>query len=195
MKLPSLRLVRRGPSAVDGKAFARLARGEIGALGEIYDRHHDAVFRFVVRATAGAADAEDLVHAVFLTAAKHASTFDGRESCLPWLLGIAARLVQRRRRTLARYARMLLAFDRERAESRSYDPRDSLNARAELDDLERALAELSDRKRVVLVLAEIEGLSCEAIAELLGVPVGTVWTRLHHARRQLRERLARERKP
>ena len=53
-------------------------------------------------------------------------------------------------------------------------------------DLERGLGELSDAKRVVLILAEVEGYTCEEIAGMLRVPVGTVWTRLHHARKELR---------
>ena len=53
-------------------------------------------------------------------------------------------------------------------------------------DLEAGLAQLSSAKRSVLVLAEVEGFSCEEIAGMLEIPVGTVWTRLHHARRELR---------
>ena len=53
-------------------------------------------------------------------------------------------------------------------------------------DLDRGLQQMSEAKRVTLILAEVEGFSCEEIASLLGIPIGTVWTRLHHARRELR---------
>lgn len=66
------------------------------------------------------------------------------------------------------------------------DPRATLHARSDLD---RALRQISEAKRVTLQLAEVEGLSCPEIAELLSVPVGTVWTRLHSARRELRQLL------
>ena len=57
--------------------------------------------------------------------------------------------------------------------------------------LARLLEGMTEKKRSVLVLFELEGYSGEEIAQLQGVPVDTVWTRLHHARRELRERLAR----
>ena len=56
-------------------------------------------------------------------------------------------------------------------------------------DVERALARLSEAKRITLLLAEVEGLTCPEIAELLAIPIGTVWTRLHAARRELRQML------
>ena len=56
----------------------------------------------------------------------------------------------------------------------------------EKTDIERAIAALSPQKREVLLLVEVEELTCEEAASALGIPVGTVWTRLHHARRELR---------
>jgi RNA polymerase sigma-70 factor (ECF subfamily) len=53
-------------------------------------------------------------------------------------------------------------------------------------DLWKALDQLSDAKRTALILAEVEGFTCEEIAVMLSIPVGTVWTRLHHARHELR---------
>jgi len=174
----------------DAEAMRRLARGETSALGAIYDRHEAAIRRFVAHATGEAHDVEDVVHATFLTAAKAAPSFDGRESCRPWLFGIAARLLQRRRRTLARWSRAL----RELATRESgvhVDPHRRLSARDDLNAVSTALNCLSDAKRMVLCLAEVESLSCDEIASALGVPVGTVWTRLHHARRELRRNLLR----
>ena len=55
--------------------------------------------------------------------------------------------------------------------------------------VERALARLSEAKRVTLLMAEVEGLSCDEIAQALEIPIGTVWTRLHAARRELRQAL------
>jgi RNA polymerase sigma-70 factor (ECF subfamily) len=72
-------------------------------------------------------------------------------------------------------------------EEHARDPRPSLHARA---DVERALARLSEVKRITFVMAEVEGSSCEEIARAMEVPVGTVWTRLHSARRELRGALA-----
>jgi RNA polymerase sigma factor (sigma-70 family) len=175
----------------DASAMEALSQGNISALGVLYDRYQETITTFVRRATNDAADVEDLVHATFMTAARAALNFDGRQSCRPWLVGIAARLVYRRRRGLARWARALreLTF---RETDRHTDPNSELTARDQVSRLAHALEQLSESKRVVLLLAESEGLSSERIANTLEIPIGTVWTRLHHARRDLRRLLDRE---
>lgn len=170
----------------DPELLRQLARGEIGALGELYDCHREPVRRFVARATCDAEDVDDLVHATFLAAAKTASRYDGRASCRPWLVGIAARLLRRRRRSLGRLFSVLSSLRGVRAATT--DPRPAWQARA---DVEKALGRISEAKRIAVLLAEVEGLSCAEIAEALGVPIGTVWTRLHAARRELRQALER----
>jgi RNA polymerase sigma-70 factor (ECF subfamily) len=171
-------------AAPDAALMSRLAAGESGALGELYDRHHERLRRFVARATADAEDVDDLVHATFLAAAKSAGRYDGRASCRPWLIGIAAQLIRRRRQAFGRVLTALSALAGLRAAS--VDPRPALHARG---DLERALAGLSEGKRLTLLMAEVEGLTCPEIAAALRIPVGTVWTRLHAARRELRQAL------
>lgn len=164
-------------AAGDIDALARVARGDVGALGELYDRHASALLRFAARSV-GPHDAEDLVQSTFVRAAKAAATFDGRSaSARNWLFGIAARLVQERRRSFARFARALLRFDVPTAVLPMDGPR---------KDLAKGLAQLKEAKRVVLLLVEVEGFTSAEVATMLGVPVGTVWTRLHHARRQMR---------
>ena len=129
-------------------------------------------------------DVDDLVHATFLAAAKSAERYDGRSSCRPWLVGIAAQLLRRRRQTFGRLVAVLAAL--QRTQPATNDPRPALQART---DVERALAQLSEPKRLTLLMAEVEGLSCAEISEALAVPIGTVWTRLHAARRELRAAL------
>lgn len=172
-----------GPTS-DPELMRRLAGGEIGALGELYDRHRNPVRRFLARATSDADDVDDLVHATFLAAAKSASRYDGRPSCRPWLVGIAAQLLRRRRRSVGYLFAVLSSLRGMR--TTTTDPRPVLQARA---DVERALGRLSEAKRITLLLAEVEGLSSPEIAEALGIPIGTVWTRLHAARRELRRAL------
>jgi RNA polymerase sigma-70 factor (ECF subfamily) len=168
----------------DPQLLRQLAGGEIGALGELYDRHSETLRRFVARATSDAEDVDDLVHATFLEAAKSAARYDGRASCRPWLAGIAAQLVRRRRRSFGRLFEVLSSLRSVRATT--MDPRPAMQARS---DVERALGRITEAKRITLLLAEVEGLSCAEIAEALGVPIGTVWTRLHAARRELRHAL------
>jgi RNA polymerase sigma-70 factor (ECF subfamily) len=174
----------------DGDVLGRLAGGEIGALGELYDRHHTALRRFVARATCDAEDVDDLVHSTFLAAAASAGRYDGRASCRPWLVGIAVQLLRRRRRSFGRLLALLSSV--RGARSAANDPRPSLEARA---DIERALRRLSEAKRITVLLAEVEGLACAEIATMTGVPIGTVWTRLHSARRELRQALEEDGAP
>jgi RNA polymerase sigma factor (sigma-70 family) len=182
----SLRLVRleRGtPVAAsdDADVLGRVGRGDVGALGELYDRHASALLGFATRCS-GAQDAEDLVQATFVRAARSAARFDGRHaSARSWLFGITAHLVQERRRSLARLARALLRFEVSAVTGASSSQPDE-----ERNDLRKGLDRLTESKRVVLLLAEVEGFTCDEIASMLAVPVGTVWTRLHHARREMR---------
>jgi RNA polymerase sigma-70 factor (ECF subfamily) len=182
---PSQLAIRDVPPASDSELVSRLAQGEIAALGELYDRYHAPLRKFVSRATSGADDVDDLVHATFLTAMQIAARYDGRACCRPWLIGIAAQLVRRRRQALGRW--FALRSSLSSARSVSVDPRPAFQAQR---DLERALAHISEIKRITFLMAEVERLSCEEIAQALEVPVGTVWTRLHAARRELRAALA-----
>jgi RNA polymerase sigma-70 factor (ECF subfamily) len=168
----------------DPDVMRRLASGEMSALGELYDRHHESVRRFIARATSDAEDVDDLMHTTFLAAAKSAGNYDGRDSCRPWLIGIAAQHLRRRRQSFARLFAVLSSLTGAR--SAAADPRPALHAK---NDVERALARLSEAKRLTLLMAEVEGLSCPEIAATLQIPVGTVWTRLHAARRELRSML------
>jgi RNA polymerase sigma-70 factor (ECF subfamily) len=162
----------------------QLAAGQLGALGELYDRHRAALRTFIARATADAHDVDDLVHATFLEAAKCADRFDGRASCRPWLVGIGAQLLRRRGQSFSRFVEVLSElFGMRQAAT---DPRPALQARS---DVERALLRLTEPKRITLLMAEVEGLSCAEIAEALAIPIGTVWTRLHAARHELRAAL------
>ena len=182
--MSKLRLVGKDESpreSPDALALARAAAGELGALGAVVDRHAASLHRFVVRSTGGR-DAEDVVQTTFVRAMTLASTFDrGAPSARPWLFGIASRVILEHRRAFARLSRAL-----GRLASSEPPP-----ARIETatSDVDRALARLTTAKRVVLVLAEVEGYGCEEIALMLDVPVGTVWTRLHHARREVRASL------
>ncbi len=179
----ALRLVRAAPLAAfdDADVLGRIGRGDVGALGELYDRHAGALLGFATRCM-GAQDAEDLVQATFVRAARSAAAFDGRHtSARSWLFGITAHLVQERRRSFARLARALLRFDVSAVTGASTSHQND-----ERSDLRKGLDRLTESKRVVLLLAEVEGFTCEEIASMLAVPVGTVWTRLHHARREMR---------
>jgi len=175
---------RAAAPAEDPELVRQLAQGQLGALGELYDRYQAPLRLFLARATRDAHDIDDLVHGTFLAAAASAERYDGRASCRPWLIGIAAQLLRRRRRSFGYFFSMLGTL--KDLQATSSDPRARLQART---DLERALRRLSEAKRVTLLMAEVEGMTCPEIAEALEIPIGTVWTRLHAARRELRQAL------
>lgn len=176
--------VRSTAPLSDPELLARLATGQLGALGELYDRYQEPVRSFIARVTRDAHDVDDLLHGTFLAAAQSAHRYDGRANARPWLVGIAATLLRRRRQSLTRLIRVLGSV--KDSLSPPADPNPRLHART---DLERALARLSEPKRITLLMAEVEGLSCEEISQALQIPIGTVWTRLHAARRELRQAL------
>ena len=181
---PARDVLAASPPRSDAEIMRRLANGEIGALGELYDRYHEELRLFFARATSDAEDVDDLVQTTFLTAAKAANHYDGRPWCRPWLVGIAVQLLRRRRRAFGKLLAVLSSI--RGTKPMAADPRRVLHAR---DDVERALARLSEAKRIPLLMAEVEGWSSLEIAAALGVPIGTIWSRLHAARRELREAL------
>jgi RNA polymerase sigma-70 factor (ECF subfamily) len=102
-------------------------------------------------------------------------------------------MVRRQRRSVARMATRLGAWLRSREERRSDTPSEMFDERETAARLSRALAELSPRKREVFVMVALEGASGEEAAAALGVPLNTIWTRLHHARNELRRALGEDR--
>ena len=164
--------------STDASLLARVATGEVSAMGALYDRHAPALLRFARRVDPQ--EAEDLLQMTFVRVAKLAERFDGRSpSARAWLFAIMTRIAQERTRSIRRFTRAMARLS-------ELPRRHALSTADTRFDLDRALARMSTAKRVVLMLAEVEGFSCEEIANMLGIPIGTVWTRLHHARKEAR---------
>jgi RNA polymerase sigma-70 factor (ECF subfamily) len=193
----SLRSHRAARTSLDDAALLRAVHeGDLGALGEVYDRHAKHVWHAVRRTLGHGADVEDVVHATFLRLPELAASFDGRPSCRAWLCGIAIRLALRHKRGVGRFQRMLRAFAEGltgHAARSAGDPERQASDGEELAAFEAALALLSEKKRAVLVLVELEGVTAEEAARLLGIPAATARTRLFHARAELREAMGRGR--
>lgn len=168
----------RSEGVADAVLLARISEGDLAALGSLYDRYAAALVRYASRFDRG--DAEDVVQTVFMRVVRIAESYRPEvASARPWLFAITARVLQERSRALRRFGRAMfqLAHDSRKGAAAPSDAR---------HDLERALASLPRAKSTVLLLNEVEGFSCEEIAVMLEIPIGTVWTRLHHARRELR---------
>jgi RNA polymerase sigma-70 factor (ECF subfamily) len=147
------------------------------------------VRQFAHRACGRAGETDDVVHDTFLVVYRTAGAYDGRLCARPYLVGIAAQLVRERRRRWARWSEVLAAFVSTQHDASSHTPEDDATTAEAAERLDRALARLSTEKRLVLLLFEREGFSGEEVARALDIPLGTVWTRLHHARAELRRAL------
>jgi RNA polymerase sigma-70 factor (ECF subfamily) len=157
------------------------------AFGELFERHFDSVYRFLARRV-GSDAAQDLAADVFLVAFRSRSRFDLRRvDALPWLYGIAANLL----RNQIRADRRRGAAERALAALVVRSPKDDIDL--ELvglrEDLRRALLQLPERDREILLLAVWEGLPYESVSQALDLPIGTVKSRLHRARRALEEQI------
>jgi RNA polymerase sigma-70 factor (ECF subfamily) len=177
--------------ATDAELFEGMAKGDLGPLGELFDRHHVSVRAFAERVLANhPADVADLVQETFLTASRAAASFELGAAAKPFLLGVAAQLARRRRRSFARLRAMLEAFAHAPVALRA-TPENDLTASEETALLDAAVARLSHQHREVVLMVDLGGLSGVEAAKALGIPAGTVWRRLHEARAELRDRIKR----
>src|SRR5262245_34800110 len=176
----------------DAASLRALANGDLQALGALYDRHAPALERTFARWGIADGDVDDLVQATFLQVARAAAHFDPTQSPRGWLFGIAGMIVRRHRRSLVRRLARLARWSASASERPPPTPGDVYEADEARRRVERTLARLSPKKRDVFVLVTLEGLSGQEAAQALGIPLKTVWTRLHHARRVLRAALEEE---
>lgn len=158
---------------------------------ELYRRHAAYVATFLHRLGVAGPDAADLTQEVFLVVHRKGGYLAGAAKPTTWLSAIAVRVAANHRRAVTR--RPISDTDGvERAAAGTSDPERAAVATRALARVQRALDGLDVDHRAVFVLYELEGEPCGAIAEALGVPVGTVYSRLHTARRRFLEQHARE---
>ncbi len=170
----------------DAELLSKVAEGELYALGVLFDRYEHVVKRFIGRLGVPSADVDDLVQLTFLDLPGAAVRFDDRSSFKAWLLGLAAIIVRRYRRSTRRRMAQLAAWASEPWRPLAPGPDDGFELQESVKHALLALRRLSHRKREVFVMLVFEGLSGADAARALAIPVATVWTRMHHARRDLR---------
>jgi RNA polymerase sigma-70 factor (ECF subfamily) len=176
----------------DAELLSKIAGGDLHALGVLFDRYEATVKRYIGRLSVPAAEVDDLVQLTFLDVPGAAARFDARCSFKSWLLGLASIVVRRHRRSAFRMAARLRAWASDPSSLPSSVPVEAFEQREAAARAMQALEKLSYRKREVFVMMVLENVSGEDAARALGIPVATVWTRMHHARRDLRH-LLRER--
>ncbi|MFJ3422685.1 RNA polymerase sigma factor [Streptomyces sp. NPDC086082] len=165
----------------------RIRAGDHDAFGELFDAYARSVYNHAFRLTEDWAQAEDIVSLTFLDAWRLRGRLDEEGgSPRPWLLGIATNVTRNTRRAARRHAAAVSRLPRDEAER---DFADEVAARlddtAELALVRTALTTLRRAEREVLALCVWSGLDYRAAAEALGVPVGTVRSRLSRARAKL----------
>jgi RNA polymerase sigma-70 factor (ECF subfamily) len=189
----ALRLSAAGPP--DDAALLRQAqRGDPSAFGELIERHADRLYGVARSLVGNAADAEDVLQETFAGAFRSAASFRGEASVKTWLTRILVRQAAMHRRARKKWRFMsIFRGDNQGSEMELTTP-GAKQSSSEVDsslDVPVMLAELSPEHREVIVLRELEGLSYEQMAEMLGVPRGTVESRLHRARQELKQRFGR----
>jgi RNA polymerase sigma factor (sigma-70 family) len=173
----------------DRELWARGAAGDADAFGGLFDRHGDAIYNYLFRRTGDWALAEELAAVVFLEAWRRRNELRlERESALPWLYGTATNVLRNQRRSLRRHRAALARMARDDVEPDfAEDSASRASDTAAAAQLLPLLARLPTRDRDVLGLCVLAELSYEEAAAALGVPVGTVRSRLSRARARVGE--------
>ncbi|MCC6873467.1 MAG: sigma-70 family RNA polymerase sigma factor [Sandaracinaceae bacterium] len=179
-----------GGDLSDDELIGRVASGDRTALAELYDRHSAIMLALGVRILGQRGDAEELLHDVFVEAWQRAGDFDpSRGSGRTWLL---LRMRSRCLDRLKSAARSRTRPASDRLEHLAGVVEAAAPAQSDGARAVRALASLPDEQREVLELGYFAGLTCSEMADSLGVPIGTVKSRLHTAMKKLRSALVEE---
>ncbi|MFN9608520.1 MAG: sigma-70 family RNA polymerase sigma factor [Pseudanabaena sp.] len=168
-------------------------QGDAHSFKKLYQRHHHKV-RSTLFQLCGSDSLDDLVQDVFLRAWKGLGQFRQSSQFSPWLYRIAFNVASDRRKVLAKMRSRNVSVEDEQLENLSdevivrdcYQQAD-LNQMHYQDLIQRGLAKLSEDHQAVLVLHDLEELPQKDIAEILSIPVGTVKSRLFHARSAIRK--------
>ena len=170
----------------DEALLAACAVGDSAALGALFDRHHDAVYRLVSRLLRmEAAEIDDIVQTTFLEAWRSAAKYSGRGAVKSFLFGVAANTVRHHVRSSKR--RREAFADWQPPAPAPSAPDDALSRAQQVQVLAAALDRLPHDLRVAYVLCDLEDVSGVEVARMLDVRAGTLWRRLHDARKALRE--------
>jgi RNA polymerase sigma-70 factor, ECF subfamily len=188
----------QGPVSDDHRLIADCLRGETAAFGELVRRYQDRLFNTVYRMVDNAEDAQDVVQEAFLNAYQSLDGFKGDALFFTWLYRIAVNTAI----SLKRKRRNVLSLSGQPGrddpgmepldDSEETRPGRGLERAEEECRIQGALNRLSPEHRAVLVLKDMEGQKYETMADMLGVPIGTIRSRLHRARAELRDLLQQD---
>jgi len=184
-------------SSDDNRLITDCLGGNSAAFGELVRRHQDRLYNTIFRLVDNHEDAYDVVQDAFLAAYQSLDSFKGDSLFFTWLYRIAVNTAisfKRKKRVMVRIDTtgtgsqpVIEPFD----QSQETRPGHALEQAEQEQRVQQALARVSTEHRTVLILKDMEGQKYEDMAEMLGVPIGTIRSRLHRARLELREILER----
>jgi RNA polymerase sigma-70 factor (ECF subfamily) len=167
------------PADVDGHDLRGLS------IRTIYEEHARFVWLTLQRLGVRPADLDDLAHDVFVVAHRRLDSFSGSGRMTTWLFGICMRIAANYRRRRQYSSEIPTEVSGENRPATAVPVDELLVLREQRLLAEKVLGQLVLGQRAVFVMYEIEALPCTEIAELLGVPIGTVYSRLHAARKRI----------
>jgi RNA polymerase sigma-70 factor (ECF subfamily) len=171
----------------------RAAAGDADAFRTLFLRHRSDVSRLVYRMLSAPADLDDVVQEVFVQVFRSLKDFRGQSKFSTWLHRVTVNVVLMHRRSAR--SRPILTEEAPSdlvADDGQTLPDEDAERHERMRAFQRLLSRLADKKRVVFVLHELEGMAPQEIADIVGAPVLTVRTRLFYARRELEAMLAEE---
>lgn len=180
-----------GDTVTDAQLVEQSTRGDREAFRALVDRYQGKLFRLVSGLVKSKEDTEDIVQESFVKAYLSLGSFRKESTFYTWIYRIAHNMAIDYKRKIARRGNAIELSEVERSlpvDERA-SPLEAVVRQEQGDGMQRALAKLSEEHKTVIILREVDGLSYEEIAKVLGISKGTVMSRLHYARKQLQELL------
>lgn len=168
---------------------ARVDQG-LDVLRQNFEQHASYVRSVLARLTGPGGDPDDLLQEVFLVALRRAAVLQKHPEPRAWLYRVAVNVASAARRKAK--LRRFFGLDHAEDVEDGLTPQDVFEQAESARHVYRALDRLTEKKRTVFVLYELEGLSGEEIALVVQCPLKTVWTRLHHARKEFAAHIQKE---
>lgn len=193
-----------GLRAEDAALVRELQAGSEDAFHQLIAQYHAPIYSLIVRSLQNPADAADITQDVFIKVFRSIRTFHGDSSLKTWIYRIALHEASNQRRWWNRHCKQEITIDLETSEDDEHpslkesladqreSPFDSANHAEMRARVEEGLSKVPEAFRTVVVLREMEGMQYEEIAEILGINIGTVKSRLMRGRAALRDALLKK---
>ena len=175
----------------DAQLIDETLAGNTGSFGQLVLKYQDRLYNTVVHVVGCREEAQDVVQDAFVQAFVKLGSFRRTSAFYTWLYRIAfnASISRRRRRRPTSSIEQIRETIGHQPTDDDWGPHERLERQEQAHRVRRALGALTEQHRAILVLREVDGFCYESIADVLDLPIGTVRSRLHRARLQLRGRL------